>query len=150
MSPLQEQEAVAEVARRAREPHFRLDFFRLDFLRPLDRFLRPLDRFLRPPLFFFGTFAPSRRASESPIAIACLRLFTVFPEPPLLSVPRLRSCIARFTFCDAFLLYRVAMMRSSRVSPRAKRRQGFGCSLRPRRYSSNDLPISSSILGRRA
>jgi hypothetical protein len=44
-----------------------------------------------------GTFAPERRASLSPIAIACLRLRTRRPERPLRSVPRLRSCIARFT-----------------------------------------------------
>src|SRR5579863_4457600 len=31
---------------------------------------------------FFGTFAPFLRASESPIAIACLRLFTAPPLPP--------------------------------------------------------------------
>src|SRR5258708_32572022 len=31
---------------------------------------------------FFGTFAPFFRASESPIAIACLRLFTAPPLPP--------------------------------------------------------------------
>jgi hypothetical protein len=56
-------------------------------------FFFPVERF-RPPFFpdeerelFFGTFAPFSRASESPIAIACLRLFTFFPEP-LLSVPR--------------------------------------------------------------
>jgi hypothetical protein len=35
----------------------------------------------------FGTFFPSRRASESPIAIACFRLFTFLPERPLFSVP---------------------------------------------------------------
>jgi hypothetical protein len=52
----------------------------------------------------FGTFAPERRASDKPIAIACLRLVTLRPERPLRSVPRLRSCIARFTFRDAFLL----------------------------------------------
>src|SRR5919201_812406 len=58
---------------------------------------------LRPrQLFFFlGTFFPARRASESPIAIACLRLFTFLPLRPLLSVPRLRSCMARSTFLDA-------------------------------------------------
>ena len=55
-------------------------------------------------LRFFGTFAPARRACDKPIAIACLRLVTLRPERPLRSVPRLRSCIARFTFCDAFLL----------------------------------------------
>lgn len=48
--------------------------------------------------FFLGTFAPLLRASESPIAIACLRLFTVLPLRPLLSVPLFFSCIARFTF----------------------------------------------------
>src|SRR5262249_22665077 len=52
-----------------------------------------------------GTFAPARRASDRPIAIACLRLFTRLPERPLRSVPRLRSCIARLTFCCAFLPY---------------------------------------------
>src|SRR5262245_16782331 len=30
-----------------------------------------------------GTFAPERRASDSPMAIACLRLFTLRPERPL-------------------------------------------------------------------
>src|ERR1044071_5107952 len=59
--------------------------------------------------FFFdflrGTFPPARRASERPIAIACLRLFTFFPDRPLFSLPRLRSCIARLTFCCAFFPY---------------------------------------------
>jgi hypothetical protein len=36
------------------------------------------------------------------MAIACLRLFTRLPERPLFSVPRLRLCIARFTFDRAF------------------------------------------------
>jgi len=49
--------------------------------------------------------APARRASESPIAIACFRFFTFFPERPLLSVPRLRSRITFPTFLDASLLY---------------------------------------------
>ena len=31
---------------------------------------------------------PARRACDKPIAIACLRLFTRFPERPLLSLPR--------------------------------------------------------------
>ncbi len=60
----------------------------------------------------FGTFAPSLRASESPIAIACFRLVTFFPDLPLLSSPRFISCIARSTFVDAFLLYRRAMLYS--------------------------------------
>ena len=50
------------------------------------------------------TFAPSRRASESPIAMACLRLVTFFPELPLRNVPALSSCITLPTFFDAFLL----------------------------------------------
>jgi hypothetical protein len=59
--------------------------------------------FLREDFFLRrGTFAPARRASDRPIAIACLRLFTVLPERPLFSLPRLRSCIALLTFCCAF------------------------------------------------
>src|SRR5688500_1615648 len=66
--------------------------------------------FLRPPARFFGTLAPERRASDSPIAMACLRLFTFLPERPLRNVPFLRSRITFSTFFDAFLLYlRVAM-----------------------------------------
>jgi hypothetical protein len=65
-------------------------------------FLRE-DLRLRP--FLRGTLAPARRASDKPMAIACLRLFTFFPERPLRSVPRFRSCIARFTFCRDFLPY---------------------------------------------
>src|SRR5213078_1429298 len=52
-----------------------------------------------------GTFPPARRASERPIAIACLRLFTLRPERPLRNLPCLRSCIARLTFSCAFLPY---------------------------------------------
>ena len=55
---------------------------------------------------FGGTFAPARRAFESPIAIACLRLFTRFFDRPDLSVPRLRSRIASRTFAEAFFPYR--------------------------------------------
>jgi hypothetical protein len=47
-----------------------------------------------------GTLAPFSRASLSPIAIACLRLFTVPPDP-LLSVPRFRRRMADSTFFDA-------------------------------------------------
>jgi hypothetical protein len=63
--------------------------------------------------FFAGTFASSLRASESPIAIACLRLFTVLPDLPLLSWPRFFSCIAFSTLSEAFLPY-VAMCVSRR------------------------------------
>src|SRR5688572_29292726 len=63
------------------------------------RFLPP------PPLRLRGTFAPDRRASESPMAIACLRLVTFLPDRPLRSVPRFRSRITFSTFLDAFLPY---------------------------------------------
>jgi hypothetical protein len=68
------------------------DFLALDDFLELDDFLRELDD------FFFGTLPPARRASLRPIAIACLRLFTFRPDDPERSVPRLRSCIAFFTF----------------------------------------------------
>jgi hypothetical protein len=50
-------------------------------------------------LFFLGTFAPLALASDSPIAMACLRLFTVppFPPFPLLSVPFFLQRIALST-----------------------------------------------------
>jgi hypothetical protein len=60
--------------------------------------------------FFLGTLAPARRASDKPIAIACLRLVTFLPERPLRSVPRFRSSIARLTFWDALRLYFLAAM----------------------------------------
>ena len=68
----------------------------------LDRFLPP-ER-LRPP-DFRGTLAPFFRASERPIAIACLRLFTVLPLLPDLRVPFLRRRIALSTRFDAALPY---------------------------------------------
>lgn len=56
-------------------------------------------------LFFGGgTFAPDFRASDNPIAIACLGLVTLRPEP-LFSVPSLNSCISRSTLADALGLY---------------------------------------------
>ena len=48
-----------------------------------------------------GTRSPLLRASERPIAIACLRLRTFMPLRPLLSTPRLYSRITRATFLDA-------------------------------------------------
>src|SRR5947208_14948261 len=54
----------------------------------------------------FGRLPPSRRASESRIAIACFLLCTFFPERPDFSVPRFLSCIAFFTLEAAFLPYR--------------------------------------------
>src|ERR1700736_1465445 len=65
-------------------------------------------RFFLAP-FFGGTFLPSRRASESPIAIACLRLLTVRPDRPLFKVPAFLFFIARPTLADAFLEYFRAM-----------------------------------------
>jgi hypothetical protein len=62
------------------------------------------------PAVFFGTFCPAARASERPIAIACLRLLTVRPERPLFNVPALRSFIARSTVADAFVEYFRAMI----------------------------------------
>jgi hypothetical protein len=56
-------------------------------------------------LFFGGTFFPSRLASDKPIAIACFRLVTFLPDPPLRRVPCLRFFIARPTLADAFLEY---------------------------------------------
>ncbi len=44
-----------------------------------------------------GTFAPERRASDKPIAIACFGFVTLRPLP-LFSLPRLNSCISRSTF----------------------------------------------------
>jgi hypothetical protein len=55
--------------------------------------------------FFRGTFAPLLRASESPIAMACLRLFTVLPERPLFNVPRFRRRIALLTHFPADFPY---------------------------------------------
>jgi hypothetical protein len=64
----------------------------------------------RFPAAFVGTFLPLARASESPIAIACLRLFTVLPDRPLFKVPALRFFIARSTSAEAFLEYFRAMI----------------------------------------
>jgi hypothetical protein len=57
--------------------------------------------------FFCGTLAPFFRASESPIAMACLRLFTFPPLPPLpeRSVPFFLRRIALATVFPADLLY---------------------------------------------
>lgn len=51
-----------------------------------------------------GTLAPDLRASDSPIAIACLGFVTFFPEP-LFSFPFLNACISRSTLEEAFGLY---------------------------------------------
>jgi hypothetical protein len=51
---------------------------------------------------FRGTLAPLLRASESPIAIACLRLLTLPPLPPL--PERSFPCFARLTARSTLLL----------------------------------------------
>jgi hypothetical protein len=64
-----------------------------------------------------GTFPPARRASDRPMAMACLRLFTRLPERPLFSVPRFLLCIARFTFERAFWPYRAIGLLHFSFSP---------------------------------
>ena len=75
--------------------------FRAVFLAPLRAPLRVLLR--------GGTFPPSFRASLRPIAIACLRLVTLRPDP-LLSVPFFVRDTADFTRFDAVFPY-FAMLR---------------------------------------
>lgn len=69
--------------------------------------LPPLAAVLPPPaaLFFAGTFAPLSRASDNPMAIACLREVTFLPLLPLFNCPRFISCIASSTFLPAPLEY---------------------------------------------
>src|ERR1700682_1871675 len=59
---------------------------------------------------FFGTFSPFARASDRPIAIACLRLLTFLLDRPLFNVPALRFFITRSTSADAVLEYFRAML----------------------------------------
>jgi hypothetical protein len=99
---------VSCLARQKLQTAYRGAYFLRLALRLLDRLLFRL--VFRPDFrlpFFFrdGTFPPERRASERPMAIACFRLVTFFPDRPLFSVPCLRSFIARSTFSDAFLPY---------------------------------------------
>jgi hypothetical protein len=81
---------------------FAVDFFAVDFF-AAER-LR-VDFFA--PVRLLGTFAPFSRASERPIAIACLRLETLPPWPalPRFSVPLLRRRIALSTDLPAALPY---------------------------------------------
>lgn len=75
------------------------DFFAEVFL-PADFFF--VD-FLRPDAG--GTLAPSLRASDRPMAMACFGFVTFLPLRPDLSLPRLNSCISRSTDLDALGLY---------------------------------------------
>jgi hypothetical protein len=63
--------------------------------------------------FFEGTLPPAARASEMPIAMACFRLVTFLPEPPLFSFPSPYSCITFETLSCAFFPYFVAIVVSS-------------------------------------
>jgi hypothetical protein len=65
----------------------------------------PDDAFFLEEACFLGTFAPARRASESPIAIACFLLVTFFPDFPLFKVPLFRSCMTFLTFACALFPY---------------------------------------------
>jgi hypothetical protein len=87
------------------------DFFDEDFFEE-DFFVDFLDDFFDADFFddfFAGTLPPSRRASESPMAMACLRLVTFLPERPLLSFPRFISCMFSSTLSEAFFPYLLAM-----------------------------------------
>jgi len=97
-------------------------FFRPEVLERLALLERPPDLeeplFFRPPALFFrlellerledffaGTLAPFLRASERPIAMACFRLVTFLPLPPLFRVPRFFLRIALSTVFPAFSPY---------------------------------------------
>ena len=69
-----------------------------------------------------GTLAPFSRASLRPMAIACLRLVTLRPDP-LLSVPFFRRCIADRTVSWLFFPYLALdppAMRRARDVPMAR------------------------------
>jgi hypothetical protein len=55
--------------------------------------------------FFAGTFFPSLRASDNPIAMACFRLVTFLPLRPLFSLPCFIAFISRSTSLPADGLY---------------------------------------------
>jgi hypothetical protein len=74
---------------------------------PVDLVARLVAPFLEAPLealFFEGTFSPFSLASESPMAMACLREVTFLPLP-LRSSPCFISCITSSTFLPAPLEY---------------------------------------------
>jgi len=60
---------------------------------------------------FRGTLAPFFRASDNPMAMACLRLLTVLPLRPLFSDPRFIRCMADFTFLPAEAPYLRLLLR---------------------------------------
>jgi hypothetical protein len=81
--------------------------------------------------FFLGTLAPFFRASERPMAMACLRLFTLPPLPPRpeRKVPRFRRRIALSTVLLAPLLY---LRRDDLFRPDDFFFRGIRCSLKLR------------------
>jgi hypothetical protein len=91
---------------------FRADVLLADVFRAEVRFADVFFAALERPVFFAdaepagggGTFPPARRASERPIAIACLGFFTLRPLPDL-SVPFLNAFISRSTSACAFAPY---------------------------------------------
>ena len=64
---------------------------------------------LAEDFFGGGTFPPAARASDNPMAMACLRLVTLVPDFPLFSVPAFISFTTFPTFSDTFLPYLPAM-----------------------------------------
>jgi hypothetical protein len=88
------------------------DFFAPDFLAPfraldflVDFFAEDFFVDLFVPDVRFGALSPSRRASDSAMAIACLRLVTFLCEPPLRSLPSFFSCMTLRTLSCVFLPY---------------------------------------------
>jgi hypothetical protein len=79
----------------------------LRFLGVADLFFaaRPVFRDVFFALFLAGTFAPFFRASDKPIAIACLRLVTFLPDLPEVKVPFFFLRIALATVLPAFFEY---------------------------------------------
>lgn len=67
------------------------------------RFLEPFLEVFFDPFLRGGTLPPSRRASDRPMAMACLRLLTFLRERPDRKLPLFISSMLRWTFFDAFL-----------------------------------------------
>src|SRR5690242_13048590 len=99
---------------------------------------RTLQRRRKDYFFFFGTLAPRLRASDRPIAIACLRLFTFLPERPLRSVPAFRFFIARLTFLAAPFEYLRFLAFFAKSSSQQKNRDGC---------HPTAAPVSSRTIG---
>lgn len=80
--------------------------------------------------FFLGTFAPLFLASDKPIAMACLRLVTRPPLPPLpdRSVPAFSLRIARSTLLPAAFPYLgIFFLRDNKTLPASDAGQKLDC-----------------------